>query len=332
MMRRIRRSWRATVGLTVLVVIIVSVDPRAVRASLANADLRLVLIGVLCLTVVHVVPALGWREMHGRTTGQWLPWRTTLQLFYAAQAIGGVTPANLGGDLHRATALRARGQDWASAITPLLLQRATSYLALSALAIAAAAILAMRAPVAGGIAAAGVAVAVALAGIAWILAAPPRRLAGARDRLTGRKAQPLARSGTAAAIGVTTGLVFHAAAIGATGLLVLAVDPDAPILPVIAALAVARLALAIPVTPSGLGVQEGVLAVLFAALGVATGTALASMLFARIGLLLTTLIGVPLLVRTRHAAEANASPSGHSGTAEGNPARPVTKNVPLTRG
>ena len=96
------------------------------------------------------MPAAGWRAIHGRTTGRWLSWRGTLELSYAAQAIGGVTPANLGGDVHRATALRRSGTGWDAAVAPLLVQRATSYLALSALAIAACAILAVRAPMAGG--------------------------------------------------------------------------------------------------------------------------------------------------------------------------------------
>ena len=333
MIGRVLRSWRVAVGLAVLVVVIVGVDPAAVHASLADADPGLVLIGVLGLTAAHVVPAAGWRAIHGRTTGRWLSWRATVELSYAAQAIGGVTPANVGSDLHRATVLRRGGHDWGSAVAPLVLQRATSVVALSALAIAAAAFLAARAPEAGGLSVVGAGLAVAAAGIAWVLVVPPKRLAPVRDRLTGGKVPPLVGIGGAAAIGIGTGLAFHAAAIGLTGLLVLAVEPAAPLVSVVAALAVARLALTVPITPSGLGIQEGVLAVLFAALGLAAGVALAAMLLARVALVLTTLIGVVLLLRSRHGTETH-TPQGEQLGAGDAPthARPTTKNVPLVRG
>jgi glycosyltransferase 2 family protein len=306
---RVLRSWRFGVGVAVLLFVLAGVDPAAVRASLVDANLGLVIAGVIGLTAVHLVPAAGWRAIHGRTTGRWLSWRGTVELSYAAQAIGGVTPANVGGDVHRATALRRSGQDIEAAVAPLLVQRATSYLALSALAIAACAILATRAPMAGGLSIAGVVVAIAVAGAAWLLVAPPGPLRGRRDRLLGGTPAPLRGVGGAAAIGLGSGLAFHAAAIGLTGLLVLAVDPRVPLVPVLAALAVARLAIAVPITPSGLGVQEGVLAVLFTALGLAAGVGLAAMLLARLALVLTTVIGVALLVRSRHAAELDPSPA-----------------------
>jgi uncharacterized membrane protein YbhN (UPF0104 family) len=321
------------VGVAVLLFVLAGVDPAAVRASLADADLWLVLAAVVGLTAVHLVPAAGWRAIHGRTTGRWLSWRGTVELSYAAQAIGGVTPANLGGDLHRATVLRRSGQNWDAAVAPLLIQRATSYLALSALAIAACAILAVRAPVAGGLSIAGVVVAVGVAGIAWLLVAPPSPLRGPRDRLLGGTPAPLHGTRGATAIGLGTALAFHAIAIGLTGLAVLAVDPTVPIVPVLAALAVARLALAVPITPSGLGVQEGVLAVLFAALGLAAGTAVTAMLLARLALVFTTMIGVVLLVRSRHAAEADAPPTIPAAAGDvRRRARPTTNDVPLLRG
>jgi glycosyltransferase 2 family protein len=330
--RRLLHLWRFGVGIVVLLVVLASVDPSAVRASLVDADLRLVLAGVIGLTAVHLVPAAGWRAIHGRTTGRWLSWRGTVGLSYAAQAIGGVTPANLGGDVHRATALRRSGQDWGAAVAPLLVQRATSYLALSALAIAACAILAVRAPMAGGLSIAGAAVAIGIAGAAWLLVAPPSPLRGPRDRLLGGTPVPLHGVHGAAAIGFGTGLAFHVAAIGLTGVLVLAVDPNVPLLPVLAALAVARLALAVPITPSGLGVQEGALAMLFTALGLAAGIALAAMLLARLALLLTTVIGVALLVRSRHGADVDPSPTGRGTDDARQPGRPTTNDAPLLRG
>lgn len=127
------RAWRRARllgGVLVLLMVVGGVDPAAVVDSLAVADLPLVAIGVLALTAVHLVPAAGWRAIVGVTSGVWLPWRATLAISYAAQAIGGMTPANLGGDLHRAAVMRRSGYRWPAAVAPLVVQRATSYLAL----------------------------------------------------------------------------------------------------------------------------------------------------------------------------------------------------------
>ena len=307
------RTARPLAGILALALVLVGVDPAAVGAGLAGASLPLVVLGVLGLTLAHLVPAAGWRAILGVTGRVWLPWRPALVVSYAAQAIGGVTPANLGGDVHRAGMLRRAGHHWSAAVAPLLVQRATSYLALSGLAAVAAAYLAVRTPLAGGIVAGGLGVAAIVGVAAWLLLAPPDAVRGLRDRLAGAALGRPANLGRATLIGLATGLVFHAVAIGLTGLLVVAVEPMAPIGGVFAALAVARLALAVPITPSGLGVQEGAAAILFAGIGLAPGVALAAMLLARLGLVLTTLVGVALLQRRdplpeagRTAADASA--------------------------
>ena len=58
-----------------------------------------------------------------------------------------------------------------------------------------------------------------------------------------------------------------------------------------AALAVARLAIAIPLSPSGLGFQEGALSALFVGIGLSPATALAALLLARVSLLTTAIAG-----------------------------------------
>jgi uncharacterized membrane protein YbhN (UPF0104 family) len=236
----------------------------------------------------------------------WLGWRTALGMYYAAQAIGGITPANIGGDVHRAATLRGSGHGWSVAVAPLIVQRATSYLALSGLSVLALAVLATGAQVAGTIVVIGGVFAVAVGLAAWLLLAPPRPLRGAHARLVrliGGTGEPdggrVNRLGVATAIGLLTGLGFHAISIGLTWLLVMAIDPAVPNVPVLAALTVARLSLAVPITPSGLGIQEGALAFLFAGLGLAPDVALAAMLLARLSLLLTTGVGVTLLLRPR---------------------------------
>lgn len=295
-----RVSWRpvrALAGVAILGLVLAGVDPAAVGRALGRADLALVGIGVLGLTGTHAVAAAGWRVILGVSTGTWLSWRSALAVFYAAQAIGGVTPANLGGDLHRAAVLRRSGHGWSAAVAPLVVQRATSYLALAVLALAAVWFLGSRTPLAGVLVAGGAAGAALLGVVAWVALAPPPVVRELRDRIVGGAIGRPAHLGRASLVGLGSGLAFHAMAVGLTGLLVVAVAPIVPIGPVLAALAVARLALAVPLTPSGLGVQEGVAAVLFAGIGVAPGVALAALLLARLSLLLTTLVGAGLLQR-----------------------------------
>jgi len=299
-----RRIGRPALGLAVLVAVIVGVDPAAIGERLGQARFGLVAAGVLGLAFVHAVSAGGWRAILGTTTGVWLPWRAALGLYYAAQAIGGITPANIGGDLHRAATLRGSGHGWSVAVAPLIVQRATSYLALSALSLIALAVLAVDTDLAGTIVAIGGAFAGVVGLVAWVLLAPPGPMRGAHARLirlAGDNGQPgggrINRLGAAAVIGLLTGVGFHAISIGLVWLLVIAVDPGAPAGPVLGALTVARLSLAVPITPSGLGIQEGALALLFAGLGLAPDVALAAMLFARLSMLLSTGVGVALLLR-----------------------------------
>jgi uncharacterized membrane protein YbhN (UPF0104 family) len=75
-----------------------------------------------------------------------------------------------------------------------------------------------------------------------------------------------------------------------------AVDPAAVGVPVVAAIIVARLSLAVPILPSGLGANEAILVLLFSGLGLAPQTALAGLLLGRVALVLTTLVGASLLL------------------------------------
>lgn len=308
----VRRLARPVAGLLILALVLVGVDAAVVADALRAANLPLVVVGVLGLTATHLVPAAAWRSILHTTAHVRLGWRAAVRLYYAAQALGGVTPANLGGDVHRAAALRRSGHDWSAAVTPLVIQRAASYLALSVLAMVALALLAARTPLAGPIVLGGLGVAVAIALAAWTVVLPPSPLRAIRDHFIGPVDLQPGALVEAGALGFGLGLAFHAAAVLLTTVLVLAVEPAVPIIPVLAALVVARLALAVPLTPSGLGLQEGAAAALFAALGLAPSAALAGMLLARLSLLLTTIIGAVLLQHREEMADprtGSADPS-----------------------
>jgi uncharacterized membrane protein YbhN (UPF0104 family) len=196
-------------------------------------------------------------------------------------------------------------------VAPIVIQRATSYLAISLLSLAGLLLLAARMVVAPGLVLAGVTFTACVLLAAWILLRPPAPLGGVHDRLltliggaaddggdrrTDGGETRIPRLGYATLLGLGQGLAFHAGSIGLTWLLVLAVDPAASGLPVLAALAAARLATAVPFLPSGLGVQEGALGLLFVGLGMPAETALAAMLLARLSLLVTTVVGAVLLL------------------------------------
>ena len=321
--RHPRARWLARwlIGVAVVLLLLWGFDGPEVLTRLAASNVVLASVGIAGLTVAHVIAAATWRALCGMTAGVRLPWLATLRCYYAGQALGGVTPGNLGGDVYRVRAMREGGHAFDASVTPIVIQRATSYVALSCLAAAALLMLASSSHVAMSmvVPAAGVCV---LGGVlAAVLLAPPRRLAGLQARLVamlggrmpvGRSAAPARSTATAlwraSLVGFAFGMAFHVAGILLTALLVLAVDPGAFTLPAVGAVAVARLALALPISPSGLGFQEGALSVLFVGLGLPPEAALAALLLSRVSLLATTLIGAAVLTLDRPVAGQLADP------------------------
>jgi uncharacterized membrane protein YbhN (UPF0104 family) len=314
------RLGRWGLGLAIVAVLAISLDPRALAERLAATDLRLAAIGVAGLTAVHLVPAETWRMLCRRLGGASLAWRESVTAYYAAQALGGVTPANLGGDIYRVHALRSSGNGFEGAVAPVVVQRATSYLALSLIGMAALAFLAAQSAVGVLLVIPALAVAVLGAALAGLLLAgggPFERLRGwAIGVLGGGTAATSSdtwrtRVRAGAGIGLGLGLVFHLVSVLFTLLLVAAVDPAAVTPASLAALAVARLSLAVPISPSGLGVQEGALSALFVGIGLSPEIALAALLLGRISLLSTTVVGAAALGLRGHrlpAARHSADP------------------------
>src|SRR5439155_27169079 len=107
-----------------------------------------------------------------RMAGVRLGWRALLSWYYAAQALGGVTPANVGGDAYRAYQLRAAGHRFEASVAPVVVQRATSYLGLSVLGVLALVVLASSADVATEIVLAALAVSILAAMLAALLLIP----------------------------------------------------------------------------------------------------------------------------------------------------------------
>lgn len=293
---RLRRVVRLLIGVGVLVALLAGVDSGLVVDRLAHANLLLAAFAILGLVAVHLLGATTWRILIRRLAGVELPWRATFRLYYVGQALGGVTPANLGGDAYRIHAMglsEVRASVW-----PVLVQRATSYMALALIAAAALVPLSAAASWAGQLVAGALFVGIAVAALPVVVL----RVVRARGSMAEIPRQALPG---AIAVGIVLALALHSISIALTYVLLTAVANGPLPLAAVFAVAVARLAIAFPLTPSGLGVQEGALSVAFAALGFDPAIALAGLLLSRCSLLITGAIGMTLFMA--HRGDANQS-------------------------
>jgi uncharacterized membrane protein YbhN (UPF0104 family) len=134
---RVRQAAGWAIGAGLVLVLLLTLDTATIARLLADANLPLVVIAVTGLTAAHLIGAATWRSLARHLSGLRLTWRSALPLYYAAQAVGGLTPANVGNDTYRVVALRKSGQGTERAAAPIVVQRATSYLALGLLGMAA---------------------------------------------------------------------------------------------------------------------------------------------------------------------------------------------------
>ena len=313
---RVRLAVRWLIALVVIGALLSLVDVGAIGQRLRGTDLRLAIPAVVGLVLVHLVAAATWRRLLQDVSGISLAWPATVRSYFAAQALGMVTPANVGADAYRVLAMgdgATRGQ----LLRPVVVQRLTSIVALAVLGLGGAIALPID-----GLGLFVLAVSIVGGAAAWIalaLVRPPsaagwsgmvaRRIGWNADTAPGR-----ARVRSAIRDGLGLGLVFHGASLLLALVLVGAVDPVTASHPetVLAALAIARISLAVPISPNGLGVQEGVLVLLFSRLGLPAETAIAAALLNRLALLLTAAIGLVALMapsRDRSRSVAVARPS-----------------------
>lgn len=315
---RVATVARWLVALVFVGLLVSFVDVDAIRSRLGGTDLRLAVPAVFGLVLVHVVAATAWRRLLRELTGVSLGWATTLRVYYAAQVFGTVTPGNVGADVYRVVAVGS-GAGRSQLAQPVLLQRLTSVVAIVLLGLAGGIALPIPwlrpflvlAAILGGIAAAA---------CAALLRPVPA--GGWIGRLVSRlgwspRVTPQSRLRSAIRDGLGLGLVFHGISLVLALVLVLAVDPTTAGqgLLVLGALAVARMSLAVPISPNGIGVQEGLLAVLFVQLGLSAEVAIAAALLNRLGFLLTAGVGAVALAAP---GQAQRAPVAH-------PSRPAAR-------
>jgi hypothetical protein len=309
-------ALRWAVALALIAIVFSRFDLAATAARIGQASLILAVPAIAGLVAIHLVGAVAWRRLLERFAGIRSDWRSAIRLYYASQAVGSVTPGNLGADVYRIATVDA-GTSRRTAAIPILLQRLTSTLALGVLAALGVVVLRWQdlASAAVATSAALLAPAVLLAAtVAWRFVHPNvgRRLV---RRFPTVRPDPRADAIALLRDGFGLGLVFHAASIGLGWVLIVAVDPSMTgrSLDVLAILAIARLSVVLPISPAGLGVQEAAVGILFAEAGLDPQVALAGILLNRVALLIVVVIGAASLLR-RHGAAASPQPATRRAT------------------
>lgn len=267
--------WGA--GLALVGVTLGVLDPGGVAAHLEGVDWALAVPALVALVLVHGFAALTWQYLVASMTDWRLPVGAALRAYYAGQALGGVTPGNVGADVYRARLLARDGRGMRAAVSPVLIQRLGGYGALAAMAAIASLVLPLD--VAPRVVFGGLALAAGLAIAGWWAAS--QRRAGASGGFL------------AAAL---LGGAFHGAAITFTFALLRSVTDEGDAITLVAGITVARAAMLLPVTPNGLGLQEIAMASALPAAGVPAEAALATAALARLSNLLVMAVGAVLLV------------------------------------
>ena len=225
-----------------------------------------------------------------------------------------MTPANVGADAYRLAAVREPARGWATLLLPIVVQRMTSYLALSLVALVALPLL-PGSPSTLPIVLAGAGLILVSALVLLVVRRP--QLLGVLLRLLPERLRPNLRGTTltarewvvALASGTGLALAFHLVSIAMVYLLVVALGGHVVAGPVIACVAIARLTILIPFSPNGLGFQEAALSVLFLHIGLPAEIALATALLNRLALVGTVALGAALMAgghTGRHSYKATA--------------------------
>jgi uncharacterized membrane protein YbhN (UPF0104 family) len=288
-------ALRWALGVGIVAVLLLRQDAGDVLRRLGSADLRLAIPAVIGLVAVQALGALAWWAISRALRGGAMPWGETLRLYYVAQGLGALTPGNLGADVYRVAAgtRDERAPGWRVRLVAIVVQRVTSTLALVCLGLAGFLVLPSAAAPSLPLFLIGALLAIGSAVLIWLIS---RRRSWLPDQ--DGSSPPTRRLAEAGGIGLLLGAAFHIVAIGLGGLLVASVTRVTDPLPILGCLAIARLSILLPISPSGLGIQEGALSLLFMQIGLPAETALAAALLNRLALLATAAVGALLLVPT----------------------------------
>ncbi len=243
--------------------------------------------------------------------------RTLTTHYFAGQFVGNVLPSTIGGDVLRVTRSAKNIGSTETAFGAVALERLTGFLALPMLCACGF----MLDPSLLGSSTAWVALlisGIALAALATILflAAHPRAAGRFQDHENWKRfigavhigVGNLRRDRRLIAGVLGTAIAYQLSVIATVGFIVLTLDAGVPFAAVVAFVPVVAMAQVVPISLSGLGIREGMLALLLIPLGISTGQAVGIGLAWYATMLLVSLLGAPAFA-VGHRATAEATPS-----------------------
>lgn len=243
--------------------------------------------------------------------------RTLTTHYFAGQFVGNVLPSTIGGDVLRVTRSAKNIGSTETAFGAVVLERLTGFVALPLLCVCGF----ILDPSLLGTSTAWVAllvsgIALAALGTILFLAGHPRAAGRFQDhdswtRFIGAVhigIGNLRRDRRRIAGVLGTAIVYQLSVIATVGFIVLTLDAGVPFAAIVAFVPVVAMAQVVPISLSGLGIREGMLALLLHPLGISTGHAVGIGLAWYATMLLVSLLGAPAFA-VGHRATAEATPS-----------------------
>lgn len=277
-------------------------NPGEVSAHLKGVDWRIAWPTLLTLVAIHLLQIETWRLLSVRLTGCRLHRPAAIAAYFTGQALGSVTPGNLGGDVYRAYATKSGSHGWRDVAGPIVGQRAVSYASLLALT-GIAGILRLVAATSTEVTVFGFVILMTPLTAVWIkrdaIIECILPMLGMHSVPGVSASHSLLRVADHFKPAVVLGLGFHLGSVVFTYLLVLSIGESPPFVPTLGVLLIVRSATLLAITPFGLGLQEGGLMLLLPSVGLDAEAALAISILSRLGLLLTVVFGIGCFLGNR---------------------------------
>jgi uncharacterized membrane protein YbhN (UPF0104 family) len=312
------RWGRPVVSIGLLAVLVTKIDPSTLVPSNRSlpGTLAFLIGGLVLMAASFVAAAWRWQRVLA-VYDQHIGLRTLLSHYLAGQFVGNVLPSTVGGDVLRISRCSKDTGSTEVAFGSVVIERLTGFFALPLITFAGF----MARPDLIGNGRSWIALAIAGASLAFlalilVLAASPK-LAGrftdhanwmrfigvvhvGVDRLRRDPKDAVAALGAAVAYQLTVVCAVYCA-VHTIGLTI----PNGAVIAFIPAVAMAQV---VPISVGGLGVREGVLALLLHPLGVTTGQAVAVGLLWYAMTLIVSLAGAPAFaIGSRHAGPGHAT-------------------------
>ena len=309
---------RAAVTITVLLIVLRGVDGADLRALLGNFEPLYFAIAVLVAALANGLGALGWKSLLDALDVR-LPHREVGRLYVIGLFFALFTPGGVAGDVVRTYELQHRISRGVEALASILVARILSVATLAVLgAVSAMAILPglISSQVTVGFLAVSVLVLGALLMSGRPLKTTAERLPWPRlARLAGQfleSVEVLRRQPRALVAASLLYLLHHLLAVTAIFFAALALDVDISFGWALALVPIARVLVLLPLSISGLGVQEAAFVVLFQQVGLEPAAAFSLSLLGHVVLTVVPLAGGVIFLLRGRSADVRYAPSEDS--------------------